>query len=47
MTDIDASGMVTLNKGTDTENLTQRERSFIAGQMNISEAVMYEEEEEQ
>jgi hypothetical protein len=47
LTDIDAAGMVSLNKRTDTENLTQRERSFIAGQMNISEAVMYEEEEEE
>jgi len=45
LTNIDATGMVTLNKGTGTENLTQRERSFIAGHMNISEAVMYEEEE--
>lgn len=47
LTDIDATGMVTLNKGTSTENLTQQERSFVAGHMNISEAVMYEEEEEQ
>jgi len=45
MTDIDAAGMVSLSKGTDTINLTQRERSFVAGQMNISEAVDYGEEE--
>lgn len=47
MTDINGTGMVSLYKGTDTENLTQREREFVAGQMNISEAVLYEEEEEQ
>jgi hypothetical protein len=47
LTDIDATGMVTLNKGTGTENLMQQERSFVAGHMNISEAVMYEVEEEQ
>lgn len=44
LTDIDATGMVSLNKGTDTLNQTQRERSFVAGHMNISEAVEYEEE---
>ena len=43
LTDIDATGMVSLSKGTDTKNQTQRERSFVAGHMNISEAVEYEE----
>ena len=44
ITDIDATGMVSLDKKTENENQTQRERSFVAGHMNISEAVAYEEE---
>lgn len=45
MTDIDATGIVFISKGEDTINLTQRERSFVSGQMNISEAVDYGEDE--
>lgn len=41
LTDINGTGMVSLSKGTKSSNLTQRERSFIAGKMNISEAVAY------
>jgi hypothetical protein len=44
ITDIDATGMVSLDKKTENVNRTQRERSFVAGHMNISEAVVYEEE---
>ena len=44
VTDIDATGMVSLDKKTENVNRSQRERSFVAGHMNISEAVEYEEE---
>lgn len=40
-TEINASGMVSLDKRTEDANRTQRERSFIAGQMNLSELVEY------
>jgi len=40
-TDINATGMVSLTKRTEHRNQTQRERSFIAGRMNVSEAVVY------
>ena len=45
LTDIEGTGMVSLRKGTDTSNLSQRERSFVAGHMNISEAVEFGEDE--
>jgi hypothetical protein len=43
-TGINATGMVSLAKTTENENQSQRERSFVAGQMNITEAVVYEDE---
>jgi len=40
-TEIDGSGMVSLRKHTQTVNVTQDERSYAAGKMNVSEYVEY------
>lgn len=40
-TRVNGTGMVSLNKMSETQNLTHRERAFAAGDMNISEYVEY------